>query len=133
MNATTGISGRMFTTMMRLAGALALALLLMGAIAHGASATDMDKGAFKTGCESGGHSYVDNADGSFQCNLKDGGTIKCQNTSSPCTYAAKLILVSGTVVVTNGNLQIQPSATPVVTRAHIGAIAKVGAKTATAP
>src|SRR6476469_2767852 len=100
MNATTGISGRMFTTMMRLAGALALALLLMGAIAHSAGATEMDKGAFKTGCESGGGSFVDNPGGSFQCNLKDGGTIKCPDTKSQCTYTAKLILVSGTVAVT---------------------------------
>lgn len=50
----------------------------------------MDKGAFKTGCQSGGGSFVENPDGSFQCNLKDGGTIKCPDTNSQCSYTAKV-------------------------------------------
>jgi hypothetical protein len=51
---------------------------------------DMDKGEFKKGCESGGNSYVENNDGSFQCNLKSGAVIKCQDTKSQCTYTAKI-------------------------------------------
>lgn len=46
----------------------------------------MDKGAFADGCRSGGNSFVDNPDGSFQCNLKDGSDIKCTSTSGPCNY-----------------------------------------------
>ena len=46
----------------------------------------LDKAAFKTGCEQGGGSYVENPDGSFQCNLRGGGTIKCPNTTSQCTF-----------------------------------------------
>jgi hypothetical protein len=37
---------------------------------------------FKKGCESGGNSYVENNDGSYQCNLKDGHTIKCADQKS---------------------------------------------------
>jgi hypothetical protein len=51
---------------------------------------DMDKGKFKEGCESGGNSYVENNDGSFQCNLKSGAVIKCPDTKSQCTYTAKI-------------------------------------------
>jgi hypothetical protein len=46
---------------------------------------EMDKGAFKDGCEKGGHSFVDRPDGSFQCNLGGGMAIKCENTTSRCT------------------------------------------------
>jgi len=45
----------------------------------------LDKDAFKTGCQEGGGSHVENPDGSFQCNLRDGGVITCPNTPSPCT------------------------------------------------
>ena len=50
----------------------------------------MDKGAFKKGCESGGGSYIENNDGSFQCNTKGGGTVKCPDTKSQCTYTEKI-------------------------------------------
>lgn len=56
----------------------------------------VDKGAFKSGCESGGHSFVENADGSFQCNLKSGGVIKCG--SQTCTYTASFGSDTGIVV-----------------------------------
>jgi hypothetical protein len=80
-------------------GLFSLALVAgLGAVGH-ASATEMDKGAFKTGCESGGGSYVENAsDGSFQCNLKSGGTIKCADTKSQCTYTANLTSHRGSIV-----------------------------------
>jgi hypothetical protein len=66
-----------------------LVLLLVGA-AMRASAADMDKSKFKEGCEAGKGSYVENNDGSFQCNLRSGGTIKCPDTKSQCSYTAKL-------------------------------------------
>ena len=57
-----------------------------------AYATDpIDKGKFKQGCESGGGSYVENADDdSFQCNGKGGGTVKCFNSDNHCVYIARL-------------------------------------------
>ena len=54
-------------------------------VAAAPTAPSLDKAAFKAGCEQGGGSYVENSDGSFQCNLRNGGTIKCPNTTSPCT------------------------------------------------
>jgi hypothetical protein len=137
METTTGFIGRFGTTAMRLVGALAMALLLMGAVAHHAGATDMDKGAFKSGCESGGGSFVDSADGSFQCNLKSGGTIKCQNTSSPCTYTAtlggggKVSVVN--VAATAGHLQVAPVSTPAPTRVAIGGLSKANVAKSSAP
>ena len=69
----------------------AIVVFTMSSIAQPAGAAEMDKGKFKGGCESGGNSYVENAsDGSFACNLKSGGTIKCADTKSQCTYTAKL-------------------------------------------
>jgi hypothetical protein len=62
------------------------ALLLTTATAS----ADMDKSKFKEGCESGASSYVENRDGSFQCNLIGGGTIKCPDTHSQCTYTATM-------------------------------------------
>jgi hypothetical protein len=55
-------------------------------------ATDpIDKGQFKKGCESGGGSYVENADDdSFQCNARGGGTVKCYNSDNHCVYIAQL-------------------------------------------
>ena len=129
--ATTGIFGRFGLTAMRLVGAMAMALLLMGAVADhaGAEANNgpaMDKGAFKSGCEAGGGSYIENNDGSFQCNLKSGGTIKCQNTTSPCTYTATLVGGVGggkvsvvNVIATKGNLQMAPAATPTPTKGRV--------------
>lgn len=49
---------------------------------------DTDQGQFKQGCESGAGSYVENRDGSFQCNLRSGGVIKCADTKTQCTYTA---------------------------------------------
>jgi hypothetical protein len=47
---------------------------------------EMDKGKFKEGCQSGNGSYVESSDGSFQCNLRSGGVVKCPDTTSRCTY-----------------------------------------------
>ena len=74
----TGSDRRIGTRSVRLT--VVLGLLLIGAIPQQASAEEMDKGAFKKGCESGGGSYLESADGSFQCNTKSGGTVKCQDT-----------------------------------------------------
>lgn len=59
---------------------------------------ELDKGAFKSGCQAAGGSYVENPDGSFQCNTKNGATIKCSNTTSPCTYTANFGNDTGIVV-----------------------------------
>ncbi len=92
------------TLTLRLLVVLALAFTIGGALAHGAGATDnnpaLDKNAFKTGCESGGGSYVENPDGSFQCNLKDGGVIKCPSTTSQCSYTPALVVRSGGIRAT---------------------------------
>lgn len=78
----------------------------LGAISP-AGATEMDKGAFKTGCQStAGNSYVENNDGSFQCNLKDGGVIKCPDTKSQCSYTpARAIVIQPIRVPTGAVLQ----------------------------
>ena len=69
----------------------AIVIFTMISIAQPVGATEMDKGKFKEGCESGGNSYVENAsDGSFGCNLKSGGSIKCADTKSQCTYTANI-------------------------------------------
>ena len=70
--------------------ALALAFALVGGVTSTANAADLNKDAFKTGCESGGGSYLESADGSFQCNMKSGGTVKCQDTHSQCTYTSSI-------------------------------------------
>ena len=102
---------RFGTTAVRLLVAFAMAFLLIGTLAHSAGATEMDKGAFKSGCESGGGSFVENADGSFQCNLKSGGTIKCPDTKSQCTYSA-LVVSTGGNVLSNSDIQVAPAVTP---------------------
>lgn len=51
---------------------------------------EMDKAKFKEGCKEGGGSYVENRDGSFQCNLLKGGTIKCPDTESQCAYQTRI-------------------------------------------
>ena len=86
----------------QLVAAVAFAFMLIGIGAHHAGATEMDKGAFKSGCESGGGSFVENANGPFQCNLKSGGTIKCPDTKSQCTYTAKLATDGGGGTVSGG-------------------------------
>jgi hypothetical protein len=88
---------------------LALVLFFVAAIAQNASAAEMDQSQFKKGCESGGHSYVENNGGSFQCNLKSGGTIKCQDTKTPCNYTAR---ISPSVVfggMKAGTLTVKPA------------------------
>jgi hypothetical protein len=72
------------------------------AMAADNSAPAMDKDAFKKGCEEGGNSYVENSDGSFQCNLKDGGVIKCPDTKSQCSYTPPLRRV--------GSIRVPPPA-----------------------
>jgi hypothetical protein len=115
MNAMALFTPRFGTAAMRLLAAFAMAFLLAGTLAHSAGATEMDKGAFKTGCESGGGSFVENADGSFQCNLKSGGTIKCPDTKSQCTYTALVATTSG-IVLSNSVMDAGPAVTPTPTR-----------------
>jgi len=68
-------------------------MLLLGGLAAGPAAAEqnggggaLDKAAFKAGCEAAGGSYVENRDGSFQCNGRHGGVVKCPDTTSPCTF-----------------------------------------------
>jgi hypothetical protein len=82
MELKIGFTGHMDTTL--ISPLAALALLLTGVIAQPAGAQEMDQAQFKIGCESGGGSYIENSDGSFQCNLRSGGTIKCQDAKSRC-------------------------------------------------
>ena len=77
-------------TRRRMIGGLGMAILGL-AVGRQATSADskspkMDKNAFADGCRSGGNSFVDNPDGSFQCNLKDGSDITCTSTSGPCVY-----------------------------------------------
>ena len=79
--------GGYFMLMVRLGGVLAL----LFAFATTASADF--KQDFKKGCESGGHSFVENASSdTFACNLKSGGTISCSDADGkkPCTYSARI-------------------------------------------
>jgi hypothetical protein len=46
----------------------------------GPTSLDDYKKKFKQGCEEGHGSYIENADGSFQCNTSAGNTIKCPST-----------------------------------------------------
>ena len=80
-------------------GVAAVAMAAMGVGLAAAPASAMDKGAFKDGCQASGGSFIENPDGSFQCNLKSGGTIKCTETS-PCTYTANFANDTGIVVHT---------------------------------
>lgn len=136
METTTGFMGRIGGTAVRLAGALLVALLLAGALGQQAGATAMDKGSFASGCRSAGGSYVENADGSFQCNLKGGGTIKCPDTTSQCTYTPLISGAGMTVVTAVGNLQAvaDPAPTRPATHTHISAAgsAKVNTRIAAA-
>lgn len=74
------------------AAAVGIAVLGAGPLAPGVGAEPnqggaaVDRDAFKKGCEEGRGSYVENPDGSFQCNTSDGSTIKCPNNSNPCVY-----------------------------------------------
>ena|SRR5206468_1276466 len=83
-------AARIVMTAIRLTAVLGL--LLIGPVAERASAAgeEIDKGKFKEGCEKGHGSYIENADGSFQCNTSGGGTVKCPDTKSQCTYTEKI-------------------------------------------
>lgn len=69
-----------------LSGRSLLALVAMGWLMASAFAqpapSNLDdyKKKFKQGCEEGHGSYIDNPDGSFQCNTSGGNTIKCPDT-----------------------------------------------------
>jgi hypothetical protein len=77
------------------------ALSFLAGIGGGAqvAAAEIDKAAFKAGCEAGGGSYVENADGSFQCNTASGITIKCPDTKSQCVVIPRRWLFDGGVIV----------------------------------
>jgi hypothetical protein len=93
--------------------ALTFALALISALTGGVGAEQMSPGqiqdAFADGCKKGGHSYVENRDGSYQCNLRDGSTIKC-TADAKCTYIPKArvvnlddVIVSDQVVVADAS------------------------------
>jgi hypothetical protein len=82
MKSTTWISRRMWIVTLQLAAVLGLTV--MSAIVQPALAAEMDKSKFKEGCKEGKGSYVENRDGSFQCNTSGGLTIKCPDTKSQC-------------------------------------------------
>lgn len=48
------------------------------------------KDDFKRGCESGGGSFVENADGTYQCNTASGLVIKCRSDGQRCWIAAHI-------------------------------------------
>ncbi len=50
-----------------------------------AAAEDSTKDKVLKGCRDSGNSAIDKPDGSYQCNLKDGGEIKC-DTKDQCIY-----------------------------------------------
>lgn len=100
---------RIGQTIVRLTVAIAFAAALISSLGGGANAQPMSPGqikdAFAKGCKEGGNSFVDNPDGSYQCNLKDGSTIKC-SASGQCHYIPKAMThgtgaVSGTIVNTD--------------------------------
>jgi hypothetical protein len=82
------------TFVVRIGAALA-AVGAAGAFGPAARAEGIDTAKFKEGCQSGGHSYVENRDGSFQCNLRDGAEIKCTSTKGPCHYVPRPALAVG--------------------------------------
>jgi hypothetical protein len=139
MEMVNSFTRRFGATALRMFGILALALLLTTSIASHAGAEPnngpaMDKGAFKTGCEAGGGSYIDNPDGSFQCNLRGGGVIKCTSTTTPCTYTALKISVKGSVVVNRaGALQVVKAATATPASVRANAVNQFNVTSATAP
>jgi hypothetical protein len=63
----------------KFAGRMALALLVLGALVQPTLADQQSefKAKFKDGCKSSGGSWVESADGSYQCNAKSGETNKC--------------------------------------------------------
>lgn len=61
------------------------AMAAAGPLARSVLAEASTKDKVLKGCSDGGHSAIDNPDGSYQCNLKDGGEIKC-DTKDQCIY-----------------------------------------------
>jgi hypothetical protein len=49
------------------------------------------KDNFKQGCESGNGSYLENADGSVQCNSSGGVMIKCNSDITKCNIVASIV------------------------------------------
>src|ERR1044072_1070575 len=74
---------------------MGLALLVGAATHRSVSAAKLDKEAFKEGCKSGGHSFVDNPDGTFQCNTTGGSTIKCFKDDTCISIPKNATIVTG--------------------------------------
>ena len=55
------------------------------------------KDDFKKGCESAGNSFVEDVGGSYSCNLKSGGVIKC-GTDDHCVYNPHIESGTGVLV-----------------------------------
>jgi hypothetical protein len=85
---------------------VAAALAGAGPLGRLARAETVKEGVLK-GCREGGHSPVDNRDGSYQCNLRDGGEIRC-TTKDQCTYVppAKAAPAPGGVVDVGGVIDV---------------------------
>ncbi|MFG3591741.1 hypothetical protein [Bradyrhizobium sp. RDI18] len=49
------------------------------------------KEEFKKGCQEGGGSFVENRDGTFQCNTTSGLVIKCQSDGNKCWIEASVV------------------------------------------
>lgn len=48
------------------------------------------KDDFRRGCESSGGSFIENADGTYQCNTTSGITIRCRADGQRCWIAAQV-------------------------------------------
>jgi hypothetical protein len=60
---------------------------------HGLDGTEAPMGMkeeFKEGCEKGGGSFVENNNGTFQCNTSSGLVIRCQDDGSKCWIPLKI-------------------------------------------
>lgn len=91
-------------TVVALVGA---ALAAAGPLARAARAEASTKDKVLKGCSDAGHSAIDNPDGSYQCNLKDGGEIKC-DTKDQCIYVPprKVAIVHGGLADVLGDIQV---------------------------
>jgi hypothetical protein len=69
----------------RFAGRIVLALLVVGALAQPTRADPQSdfKAKFKAGCKSSNGSWIESADGSYQCNTSSGETNMCFKDSPP--------------------------------------------------
>jgi len=72
-----------------------LALLVSVATRRSVHAGAINKEAFKEGCQSGGGSYIDNPDGTFQCNTSGGNTIKCFKDDTCISIPKNATIVTG--------------------------------------